>query len=74
MTTAAPNSPLPGWLAPTGCDRLAVVPPEMTEEQLRTKAAAERYARTWWDALNEAVRAHPDANQILADARRRAGR
>lgn len=24
-------SPLPGRLAPTGCDRLAVVPPEMTE-------------------------------------------
>ncbi|GAA1110929.1 hypothetical protein [Streptomyces javensis] len=44
------------------------------EEKLRTKEAAEQYAGTWWDALTEAVRAHPNANQILADAHRRTGR
>ncbi|MEU3399430.1 hypothetical protein [Streptomyces filamentosus] len=44
------------------------------EKKLHERTAAERYARTWWDALTEAVRAHPAANEILSDAHRRAGR
>lgn len=45
-----------------------------TEQKLRERQTAETYARTWWDSLTEAVRAHPAANEILADARRRASR
>jgi hypothetical protein len=44
------------------------------EEKLRARRNAETYASAWWDALTEAVRAHPAAAEILADARRRAGR
>ncbi|MFJ2752772.1 hypothetical protein [Streptomyces sp. NPDC087297] len=59
--------------AECSCDKLGARLAR-TEEKLRTRDTADRYARTWWDALSEAVRAHPDAATILADARRRAGR
>ncbi|MEU9778050.1 hypothetical protein [Streptomyces sp. NPDC047968] len=55
------------------CDKLGARLARLQKEQQK-REAAERYARTWWDALTEAVRAHPDANNILADARRRTGR
>lgn len=45
-----------------------------TEQKLKELRERERYAATWWDALSEAVRDHPDAARILADARHRAGR
>lgn len=44
------------------------------ETKQREREAADRYARRWWDALSDAVKAHPDAQTLLADARRRAGR
>lgn len=55
------------------CDKLGARLARV-EEKLRERQVAETYARTWWDALTEAVRAHPGANMILTDARRRAGR
>jgi hypothetical protein len=55
------------------CDKLGLRL-RRAEEQLRARREAETYASTWWDALTEAVRAHPAAADILADARRRAGR
>ncbi|MEU6054182.1 hypothetical protein ABZ829_27650 [Streptomyces xanthochromogenes] len=55
------------------CDKLGARLRRL-EEKRREQAEAERYARTWWDALTEAVRAHPQARQILADAHTYAGR
>ncbi len=55
------------------CDKLGLRL-RRAEEKLRARAEADKYASTWWDALTEAVRAHPAAAEILADARRRAGR
>ncbi|MFF2331955.1 MULTISPECIES: hypothetical protein [unclassified Streptomyces] len=55
------------------CDKLGARLTRL-EEKLRERKAAEEYARTWWDALTEAVRAHPAAHEILADARLRARR
>lgn len=55
------------------CDKLGARLARV-EEKLRDREAADRYAHTWWGALTEAVRAHAEANQILADAHRRAGR
>lgn len=55
------------------CDKLGARL-RRAEEKLKSRQEAQRCASTWWDALTEAVRAHPDAAQILADARRRAGR
>lgn len=44
------------------------------EQRLRELQERERYAAAWWTALREAVDAHPDAAQILTDARWRSGR
>lgn len=45
------------------------------ERRLRELRAEQQYADAWWHALSEAVNAHPDGAQIIADAhRRRAGR
>jgi hypothetical protein len=44
---------------------------EATVSELREREA---YASTWWQALTDAVHAHPAAAEVLADARRRAGR
>lgn len=45
-----------------------------TERQLRNLQEQQRYADTWWQALRAAVDAHSAGREILADARRRAGR
>jgi hypothetical protein len=55
------------------CDKLGARLHRL-EEKMRTQEKADRYARAWWDALTEAVRAHPQARQILADAHTYAGR
>jgi len=55
------------------CDKLGARLARI-EEKLRARQATDEYARRWWDALTEAVHAHPAAAEILADARRRAGR
>ncbi|MGW0673421.1 hypothetical protein [Streptomyces sp. NPDC002746] len=44
------------------------------EERLAEAAERERYASTWWAALRAAVDAHPARDEILSNARRRAGR
>jgi hypothetical protein len=55
------------------CDKLAsrLV---RSERRLQDARERERYAGTWWTALRAAVDARPDCGDILADARRRAGR
>lgn len=55
------------------CDKLARRQ-QKAEEALRADRGRQAYADTWWQALSAAVKDHPDANAILADARRRAGR
>ncbi|WP_435058384.1 hypothetical protein [Streptomyces sp. bgisy060] len=55
------------------CDKLARRQ-QKAEEALRADRERQAYADTWWQALSAAVKDHPDAASILADARRRAGR
>jgi hypothetical protein len=47
---------------------------DRAEARLAEAAERERYANTWWAALMAAVDAHPARDEILSDARRRAGR
>lgn len=44
------------------------------ERKLREHVEREQYAAVWWSALREAVEAAPNGREIVADARRRAGR
>ncbi|TQE33108.1 hypothetical protein [Streptomyces ipomoeae] len=55
------------------CDKLASRL-RKAEEKLQDHQKRQSYANTWWHALSEAVNARPDAAEILADARQRAGR
>jgi hypothetical protein len=55
------------------CDKLAARLRRL-EEKLDDDRERQRYADTWLTALRQAVDAHPDSTQILADAYRRAGR
>lgn len=55
------------------CDKLASRLARV-ERRLQEMREQERYARTWWTALREAVEARSDRAEILADAHRRAGR
>ncbi|MFH8295112.1 hypothetical protein [Streptomyces sp. NPDC018059] len=53
------------------CDKLARRQ-RKAEEALRADRERQRYADTWWQALSAAVKDHPDAASILADAHQRA--
>lgn len=55
------------------CDKLASRLAR-TEHRLQEMRERERYAATWWTAFRQAVDAHPDGAEIVADARRKAGR
>lgn len=55
------------------CDTLAARLAK-AERALREHLERERYASAWWKALREAVEAVPNGAEIVADARRRAGR
>ncbi|MDJ0466129.1 hypothetical protein [Streptomyces sp. H27-C3] len=59
--------------AECNCDKLARRQ-QKAEEVLRADRGRQAYADIWWQALSTAVKDHPDANAILADARRHAGR
>lgn len=55
------------------CDTLAARLAK-TQRKLREHLERDRYASAWWQALREAVEAAPNGREIVADARRRAGR
>lgn len=55
------------------CDKLASRLAR-AEQRLRDAQEREKYAGTWWAALQAAVDARPDRAEIIIDAHRRAGR
>jgi len=55
------------------CDTLAARMAK-AERKLREHVERERQASVWWSALRQAVEEAPNGREIVADARRRAGR